>query len=310
MSSESTMRRTGRYRHVVFADAIDGAGRAVNLAPVDGHDIEQALDAKQAEFLEWLFGKANIDARQYRAEAMARRLPACMRALRVSNVEGARLAIARDPALVNDALNAMLIGVTEFFRDKAAFDALAERVLPELLGRTGGELRVWSVGCSNGAELYSVAMLLNELGVTEGIELLGTDCRMDATRAAAAGVYDSHRLTGISGERLLRHFELVEPSANAGAKADEPLWKVKEALRRVPHWRTADLLGTVEPGPWDLILCRNAAMYLRPGAAADLWGRLSNVMTRAGYLVLGKAERPSGVGQLVSAGQYLYRRVD
>jgi chemotaxis methyl-accepting protein methylase len=153
-------------------------------------------------------------------------------------------------------------------------------------------------------------MQLSELGVREGIELLGTDCRMDATRAAAAGVYDSNRLTGVSGERLVRHFERIKHSANAGAKADQSLWKVKEALRRLTRWRTADVLRTAEPGPWDLILCRNAAMYLRPGAAADLWGRLSNVMTRGGYLVLGKAERPSGVGRLVAAGQYLYRRVD
>jgi chemotaxis methyl-accepting protein methylase len=310
MSNQSTIRRTGRYRHVVFADAIDGAVRAVNLAPVDGDDINDALDANQAEFLGWLFRKANIDVRQYRAEAMARRLPACLRGLRVSNVESARLAIARNPALMNDALNALLIGVTEFFRDGAAFDALAKGALPELLARTGGMLRVWSVGCSNGAELYSVAMQLNELGVTQGIELLGTDCRTDATRAAAGGVYDLHGLTGVSEERLARHFEPVVYPGSAGARGDRPLWTVKESLRRLTRWRRADVLRTLEPGPWDLILCRNTAMYLRPSAAADLLERLSNAMTSGGYLILGKAERPSGVGRLVSAGQYLYRRVD
>ena len=305
MSSESTMRRTGRYRHVVFADAIDGAGRAVNLAPVDGCEIEQSLEVDQAEFLGWLFGKANIDVRQYRAETLARRLPACLRTLRASNVGAARLAIGRNPGLLNDALNAMLIGVTEFFRDGAVFDELAQRVLPEMLHRTGGRLRVWSVGCSNGAELYSIAMLLSELGVTEGVELLGTDCRIDATGEAARGLYDSHNLIGVSTARLERHFQRVDE-----AGADQPVWRIKEPLRRMTHWRTADVMGTVEPGPWDLILCRNAAMYFRPSAAAELWERLGNVMTRGGYLVLGKAERPSGAPGLVSAGQYLYRRVD
>jgi chemotaxis protein methyltransferase CheR len=310
MVSESKMKRTGRYRHVVFADAIDGSGRAVNLAPVDGEEIDQALNEDQAEFLGWLFRKANIDVRQYRAETLSRRLPACLRTLRAGNVGVARLAIMRNPGLLHDALNAMLIGVTEFFRDGATFDALAQKVLPELLGRTGARVRVWSVGCSNGAELYSVAMLLSELGVTEGIELLGTDCRIDATRAAAEGFYHPHGVTGVSDEKLARYFERVEGSDNLKLSEDAPLWRVKEATRRAVHWRTADVLATVEPGPWDLILCRNAAMYLRPSAAADLWERLSNVMTRGGYLVLGKAERPSGISRLVSIGQYLYRRAD
>jgi len=310
-------RRTGRYRHITFADAIDGAERAVDLAPAQVIEFDQAINADEGAFLLWLFRQGGLDVRHYRTETLARRLPACLRKLRVANVGLARTALGRNPRLVHDALGAMLIGVTGFFRDTAVFDELAGQVLPDLLRRKR-LLRVWSVACSEGQELYSVAMLLaellGELGAGVGVELLGTDCRLEATRVAALGTYDLNAVRDVSAERLVRHFDCIPAS---GATSDDhrqrertQLWCVKAPLRAMTRWRTADVLTTIEPGPWDLILCRNIAMYLRCNASAGLWTQLAGAMSRGGYMVLGKAERAGSASNLCLIGQYLYRRSD
>jgi chemotaxis protein methyltransferase CheR len=306
--------RTGRYRHVVFADAIDGAQRALNLAPVPPDETDAAIDVDESAFLTWLFQRSGLDARNYRAETLARRLPACFRKLRVANIAQARATLQQQQR-VNDALNSILIGVTAFFRDPSVFEELAQKILPSLLTgekrRQGSPLRVWSVGCSNGAELYSVAMLLAELGAAQGIplpevELLGTDCRVEATRFAAEGVYDSQALEGVSRDRLTRHFDPEPPTADSRSSGQRK--RIAPSLRAMTRWRTADVMSTAEPGPWDLILCRNTAMYLKSSAAAALWNQLSNALNQGGYLVLGRAERPGGADGLTCTGQYLYRR--
>jgi chemotaxis protein methyltransferase CheR len=304
---ETSSRRTSRFRHVIFADALNGAHRALNLAPLDAPDCDHPIDVDEGEFLQWLFRQRGLDVRHYRAETLSRRLPACLRKLRATNVGLAKAALQRSPRMIDDALSAMLIGVTSFFRDVQVFDELAEHVLPQWLGRKRS-LRVWSAGCSDGPELYSVAMLLAELGRCGDVELLGTDCRVNATRAAAEGIYYLSDLRAVSPERLARHFDCITgPDKQSD---DRQTWRVKQSLRAMTHWRTADVLTTIEPGPWDLILCRNAVMYLRCNEAAGLWEQLAKAMVPGGYLILGRAERPTGAPGLSCIGQYMYRRSD
>ena len=68
-------------------------------------------------------------------------------------------------------------------------------------------------------------------------------------------------------------------------------------LRRQAHWKLSDVARKIEPGPWDVILWRNLAIYLNPGPAASIWARLVGALAPGGYLVVGKAERPpAGLG--------------
>jgi chemotaxis methyl-accepting protein methylase len=88
-----------------------------------------------------------------------------------------------------------------------------------------------------------------------------------------------------------------------------PGWQVIPALRHAVRWRTADVLTTAEPGIWDAIFFRNTAIYLRPEATGPLWERFEALLRPGGVLVLGKAERPTGVKRLTPVGPCLYRRV-
>jgi chemotaxis methyl-accepting protein methylase len=79
-------------------------------------------------------------------------------------------------------------------------------------------------------------------------------------------------------------------------------WRLVEALRRQVRWKVADMLAGVEQGPWDIVLWRNTAIYLKPCPAETIWRQLTSVLAPEGVLIVGKADRPpSGVGLVIIA---------
>jgi len=232
------------------------------------------------DFLPWVLQRAGLDSSWYRAAPLERRVPACLRALKVSTVHEARFGISGDARLLEIAVGALLNGTTEFFRDRPVFDFLAREVLPALAARDGS-IRAWSAGCSSGAELYSIAIQLDELGLLERGVLLGTDCRPDAIEQAAAATYGDTALAKLPPAVRARYFEPI-----AGH------WRAIARLRHSIEWRVEDLASATPEGAWDLILWRNAGMYVQPDAAASTLLRLIARLKPGGYLVLGKAERP------------------
>lgn len=222
-------------------------------------------------------------------------MTACLRLLKATTPQAARSTLRARPDLLPAALDAVLIGVSSFFRDREVFTHLRNTLLPSLVSRRG-PLRVWSVGCSDGAELATVAMLLDELGVLASSRLLGTDCRAGAIQQAQRGVYAPWQLAELPPELAAKHF--IE------------LHDGRLTLRwpRAPKftWRVQDAMQTPDEDTWDLILCRNLAIYLSPPAMERLWQLLASRLRRGGYLVVGKAERPPTLAR-VSRCIYTHR---
>jgi chemotaxis protein methyltransferase CheR len=284
-------------RHVVFPDLRAGWHPIVNYAPIPGKPASvESLSTDELESARWLFAQAGLNLDDYRNETVKRRMAACLRALRVASPADIPAAVRRNPQLLNIAISALTIGVTAFFRDPPVFAALADSVLPDLLARSPSP-RIWSIGCSDGAELYSIAILLAERGAVHRCTLLGTDCRADALAAARQGRFEPTAIKGIPMDFLGRHFTF-----------DGTSWHVHPFLRTIPQWRRASALSIREPGAWDLILCRNMAIYMQPSAAARLWAGLEQCVRPGGALVLGKAERPLGAPCLSAIAPCIYRR--
>jgi chemotaxis methyl-accepting protein methylase len=291
--------------------AIANASAATAPANDDDDDAPTDCNDDHDAFLAWIFLEARLSARHYRPSSLRRRLPACLRALRVDDVTGARRLLRRHPHFIPVAVGALLLGVTEFFRDASVFDTI-ERELPALLAAAeadaGRRVRVWSAACSDGAELYSVAMLLAEIDALHRCELLGTDCRPEAIATAAKGAFSPTGVRGTPSTMLERYM----PTQNC---ADSPpgsasFHRLDARLRAAVRWQQADLLAGPQPGPWDLVLCRNMAMYLQPFAAERLWRGIVSSLRPGGLLVLGKAERPSAsvAGELCAVAPCVYRR--
>ena len=181
-------------RHVVFEGKRGPEPRRAlrQHAPHDaGHRHAPLLTSHPAhDFLRWIIGRAGLDINVYRRQPLLRRVPACLRTLNVGSTEEARERLETRPDLLPAAISALLIGVTEFFREPAVFESVRTEVLPRLVGKRR-PLRVWSGACSTGEELYSLAILLAEAGLLRRSFLLGTDCRTDAIARARTALYGS-----------------------------------------------------------------------------------------------------------------------
>jgi chemotaxis methyl-accepting protein methylase len=240
---------------------------------------------------------SGIDPEAYRARPLVRRLPACLRALDTRSAATAERLVSVEAAARSRALNTLLISVTSFFRDDDVFAELARTVVP-VLARRGPPLRVWSAGCANGSELYSMGMLLDEAGLLSASELVGTDCRPDAIAQAREAAFDAPALESVAAPRRARFFE----------RAAHGTWRVAGALRARTTWRVRNVLNETEPGPWDVIFWRNVAIYLRFEAALGTGRRLVGQLAPGGFLVVGKAERLPTEDGLSRVARCVYRR--
>ncbi len=239
--------------------------------------VASSSDVDAHEFFWFLFSKAGLNLDAYRGKALNRRIPACMRFLKVRSLEEAHERLSDKPELLAPTLTVALLGVTDFCRDPSVFAHLRDLVLPQFRNAEI-PLRVWSAACSDGRELYSVAILLKQAGLLSPSYLLGTDCRADAIRLARIGRYPADSVSGLHGS-WLDHFARGHTSVH-----------ISREIRDQVCWMKADLLQRVEPGPWDLILWRNMAIYLQTDSARKIWRRLVAQLAPGGFIITGRAD--------------------
>ncbi|MFT3782584.1 MAG: CheR family methyltransferase [Nibricoccus sp.] len=244
-----------------------------------GTSPAETVTAAGGELVKLILDFAGLKRETYRQSSLFRRVPACLRYLGVASEEQACAKVRAQPKLAAALVDVLLIGVTGFFRDTEVFQSLEKSVIPQL-GRSSGPVRIWSAACSNGQELYSLAILLSLHGFCGRCELLGTDVRAAAVARAARGVYPSELTEGLP-ERWKSQLRFEGDS-----------FEVSEALRRGCTWKVADLFKGVELGPWDMILWRNMAVFLDDATAAALWKALYDQLSPGGYIVTGTADYP------------------
>ncbi len=305
--------REDAFRGIVFYGS-----RSAVVPPLPAVRVNRRLAARAADgslspdvtaFFERLCAMHGLRASHYRASILQRRLSACLRALRASTAVDGAHAIERSEADADRALGALMIGVTGFFRDSHVFDALRQN-LTSLRARAG-RLRAMSVACSDGSELYSLAMLLAEEDMLGGAKLTGMDCRRGAIDAARAGMFSAASAQTIPAPLRARYFTTVAAPPLRAIRQSEPMLRVRDDVRSACRWIVADVFTAPydEVPQQDIIMCRNLAIYLAADAAATLWTTLASRLRPGGLLVVGKAERPCNVGRaLERVAPCLFRR--
>lgn len=181
--------------------------------------------------------------------------------------------------------NTILINVTSFFRDAEAWDYVGAEVIPRLLAERGPDdpIRVWSAGCASGQEAYTLAMLLAEaLGADEfrqRVKIYATDVDEDALGEGRTASYDAKAVESVPPEMLGRYFEQVNGR-----------YVFRKDLRRAVIFGRNDLVTDAPISRVDLLVCRNALMYLNAETQRNVLGRLHFALTPQGTLFLGHAE--------------------
>lgn len=207
-------------------------------------------------------------------------------------------------------LAALTTNVTRFFREPHHFDHLRSTVLPPLLkdAERGGRVRIWSAGCSNGQEPYSIALTILQVcprAADLDVKLLATDIDPVMIAQARKGAYDESQVSSIPGELRTKYFET---SSEGGVKR----WTANAELKSLIAYKELNLNGPSWPmkGPFDAIFCRNVVIYFDEPTQQKLWSRYEKLMTPEGWLYIGHSERVSGpaLARFSSEGVTSYRR--
>lgn len=195
---------------------------------------------------------------------------------------------------------------TSFFRDPPVFERGIKAMLLDILCGDPPKklLRIWSAGCSTGQEPYSLAILMEKLGLERTIppyEILATDLSAQALWQAKKAQYTEQEIKrGVPAEILHRYFLRVDGVGPTAKRQDtrSAIWEIKPDIRNKVKFEKLNLMTKhhkLALGAFDLILCRNVLIYQSSDNKGKIVSSLSSYLLPRGYLMLGATETLIGV---------------
>lgn len=192
-------------------------------------------------------------------------------------------------AETSELLNALSINVTEFFRDKGAFEAFSEKAIRPLIhtkeSLSGGIIRIWSAGCATGQETYTLAICAVEELKKMGdfpkpmVTTLGTDLSIPAINAARTGVFTAEQVKGVPQSLLPSYF----------VKRGDG-YEVADFIKRTVRFFNGNLLEEPHSKFFDAVVCRNVMIYFSRQMHDTVMMHLHGALRVGGYMMLGKTE--------------------
>jgi two-component system CheB/CheR fusion protein len=246
---------------------------------------DDKTDKSLTTIIELLRSRASQDFTHYKKATLLRRIRRRMALAGAQEIDDYLKTLQKDGAELELLAKDLLIHVTQFFRDPAAFDALAKSVIPELVRQHAADqpIRIWVPGCSTGEETYSLAMLfMEELAAAKKslkLQLFASDVSPEAVAYARNGVYSESIKDDVSAERLARFFT----HENQG-------YRVRRDLRDSIVFTVQDLLADPPFSRLDFISCRNLLIYLQPEEQERVFSLFHRVLWQGGFLFLGTSE--------------------
>lgn len=237
------------------------------------------------KIMEFAQQQAGVDFSLYKTSTIHRRITRRMLLSRKNSIDEYARFVVADAKEFKALYADMLISVTSFFRDEAAFEVLKKVVFPKLVGeRRADFLRIWTLGCSSGQETYSLAMAFMEVaehipGPMPKLQIFGTDLNEALLNKARHGLYPKSVAQEISPERLRKFF--VEEDGG---------YRVIKALREVCIFARQDMLSDPPFSRMDLVSCRNVLIYIEPAAQKRVLPMLHYALKPEGFLFLGTSE--------------------
>lgn len=253
---------------------------------------EFAFTDKDFRFLsELVYDKTGIVLAEHKRNMVYSRLTRRLRTLGIHTFED-YIALLKHPDIHTDEIgnlvNAITTNLTSFFREAHHFDHLRDTLSEKMASRVPDaqkRVRIWSAGCSSGAEPYSIAMVVRSLmGVHSGwdIKILATDIDTNMLDLGIQGVYKLEELENIPTQyRKYCH-----------KTSDTDGLSMNDELKKLIFFRRLNLLDAVWPvkGPFDIVFCRNVVIYFDKPTQQTLFARYASLMKNRSFLYIGHSE--------------------
>jgi two-component system CheB/CheR fusion protein len=231
---------------------------------------------------------SGYDFKHYKRATVLRRIERRMQVTAQRDLAAYHDYLQTHPEETKGLLGDLLIGVTNFFRDREAFEALERDILPQIfksdaLSVEKNEIRAWSAGCSSGEEAYTLAMLLNDQSQLEHgtakIQVFATDIDERAIAVSRAAVYPEAIVTDVPPQRLRQYF--IKEGQH---------YRIRKELRERVLFAQHSLLGDPPFSQMDLVICRNLLIYLDREVQREILQMFHFALRPGGFLFLGTSE--------------------
>ncbi|WP_026732799.1 CheR family methyltransferase [Fischerella sp. PCC 9605] len=235
--------------------------------------------------LDYLKQNCGCDLTSYKRASLMRRFQRRMQQLRIENYTNYLQYLQGHPEECTPLFDTVLINCSGFFRDRDAWDYLANKIIPQIITHKQPyeRIRVWSAGCASGQEVYTLAMLLAEaLGIKQylqRVQIFATDVDEDALKQARQASYSENEVAGIPSDLLSKYFEKIDQRYVFHSKLRSPIIFGRHNLAVDPPMSKIDLL-----------VCRNVLIYFKPETQATILVRFHFALTDKSFLFLGNSE--------------------
>ncbi|CAI8902429.1 two-component system, chemotaxis family, CheB/CheR fusion protein [Pseudomonas sp. IT-P74] len=269
-----------------------------SVAPVSERDTAAAEQMLHDILIQLRTGTGH-DFKHYKRATVLRRIERRMQVTAQPDLASYYKFLQNNPEETKALLGDMLIGVTNFFRDREAFEALERDVVPQLVNAATAsaqsekkeEIRVWSAGCSTGEEAYSLAMLLHDQMQLDSskatLQVFATDIDERAVSYGRSGLYPQAIITDVPPSRV-RHYFIKENDH----------YRVRKELRERVLFAKHSLLSDPPFSQIDLIVCRNLLIYLDREVQREILQMFHFALRPGGFLFLGTSESADACHEL------------
>lgn len=221
-----------------------------------------------------------LDLTQYKSKQMERRIISFMTRMKIKTLPEFTTLLQQDKETLNKFVNMLTINVSEFFRDEKRFEELETMYLPKLAKLANGKLKIWSAGCSIGAEIYTLCMILDKMNLLSGAELYASDFDQTIIDKARNGIYTKAEYGSIK-KGCEKYF----------TPHGTDQYKITPKFSSKIKFVRQDLLTDKFEKGFHLILCRNVVIYFTDDAKDKLYCKFYESLTPNGVLFVGSTER-------------------
>ncbi len=230
-----------------------------------------------------VYDLTKIDLNAYKEKQMKRRIDTLITKHGITGYDKYVQVLKTDNTMFEEFVNYLTINVSEFYRNPEQWQLLDKEVFPELIGRFGKNLKIWSAACSTGDEPYSLVMALSRHLPLSQIHIIATDIDKQVIAKAKLGLYSEKSIAAVPADLKAKYFTKVGAS-----------YQISDEIKKCVEFRQHNLLKDNYEKDCHLIVCRNVLIYFTEEAKDEVFAKFSKSITSGGCLFIGSTEQIIG----------------
>ncbi|MBD5522790.1 MAG: protein-glutamate O-methyltransferase CheR [Lachnospiraceae bacterium] len=227
-----------------------------------------------------VFDLTKIDLNAYKEKQMKRRIDTLISKNKITGYDNYVAALKKDQRLFEEFVNYLTINVSEFYRNPDQWAIMEKEIIPELIGKYGKNLKIWSAACSTGDEPYSLVMALSRHLPLNNIKIFATDLDKQVIATAKTGLYSAKSIASVPDDLKKKYFTKIGPS-----------FQISNEIKARVEFKEHNLLKDTYPTDCHMIVCRNVLIYFTEEAKEEVFRKFQKNLKSGGILFIGSTEQ-------------------